>query len=122
MTMARSRALDRRRVMPRHPLTDSDTWAQTEAMPPIANGTHPERKSQLTEQSMRVRAALAQLSAAQREAIELAFYHGLSHTKIAARLGEPLGTISARISLGLMKLREQLGVESLEQDTETSLA
>jgi len=122
ITIARRRALDRRRAMPAQMLTHSDTLRQNEAAPPLVNGHHAERKLQLAEQSTRVRAALAELSAAQREAIELAFYHGLSHPEIAARRGEPLGTVKTHIRLGLTILREQLGLASLEQDKETSLA
>ena len=124
MTIARSRALDRRRAMQRFPLAQSDDWAQTEAAQRNSMQDNPEHKVWVTEQSTRVRKALAALSTTQREAIELAYYHGLSHTEIATRLGEPLGTVKTRIRLGLMKLREQLGVqlEPREKDTETSFA
>ena len=43
-----------------------------------------------------------------REAIELAFFEHLSHHEIAARLGQPLGTVKARIRRGLLKLRQRL--------------
>ena len=55
-----------------------------------------------------VRDAVAALPAAQREALLLAFFYGLSHQEIATRLQTPLGTIKARIRRALQVLRQQL--------------
>jgi RNA polymerase sigma-70 factor (ECF subfamily) len=55
-----------------------------------------------------IQAALQQLPQEQRLAIELAFFNGLSHSEIAARLGVPLGTVKSRIRLAFRKLRAVL--------------
>ncbi len=53
-----------------------------------------------------VRNAVQQLSKEQRQAIELAFFSGMSQAEIAETLCEPLGTVKARIRRGMMKLKE----------------
>jgi RNA polymerase sigma-70 factor, ECF subfamily len=52
--------------------------------------------------------ALVELPAAQRQALELSYYEGLSHSEIAERLKEPVGTIKTRIKLGMSKLKTSL--------------
>ena len=55
-----------------------------------------------------VHEAVKSLPDEQRTAIEMAFFGGMSHGEIAESLGEPLGTVKARIRRGMMKLREHL--------------
>jgi RNA polymerase sigma-70 factor (ECF subfamily) len=54
----------------------------------------------------KVREVLSGMPAQQRSAIEMAFFEGLTHTEIANRTGEPLGTIKTRIRTGLLSLRK----------------
>ena len=53
-----------------------------------------------------MRNAVLQLSTEQRQAIEMAFFNGLTQNEIAHRLAEPLGTVKARIRRGMIKLKD----------------
>jgi RNA polymerase sigma-70 factor (ECF subfamily) len=111
LTLTRSRAIDRlrtreRRVRLRSELPDpllgeSLLGASTLAGSPLQEALALERRA-------RVRVALADLPALQREAVELSFLEGLSHPEISTRLGEPLGTIKTRIRNGLLRMRDSL--------------
>ncbi|WP_434385646.1 sigma-70 family RNA polymerase sigma factor [Melittangium boletus] len=106
MTMlARSRALDRLRARAhRDKLASSQDEARTLATPPAT----PMELAQRARDSHGVNAALATLSPEQRQTLELAFHEGLSHSEIAARTGEPLGTVKTRIRRGLERLARNL--------------
>jgi RNA polymerase sigma-70 factor (ECF subfamily) len=104
LMMARSRALDRLRRRPSAP------HAPEEALGAVADPeAGPDTKAATSADVGRLRAALDALPFLQRTAIELAFFEGLSHTEVAERLEQPLGTVKTRIRLGLLKLREALG-------------
>jgi RNA polymerase sigma-70 factor (ECF subfamily) len=57
-----------------------------------------------------VRSALDQLTDLQRQAVQLAYFGGYTHTEVSALLGVPLGTVKARIRDGLIRLRDIMGV------------
>jgi len=61
-------------------------------------------------EARRVRQALASLTAVQRQALELAYFGGYTHTEVATMLELPVGTAKTRIRDGLIRLRDTMGV------------
>ena len=76
---------------------------------PAASGDATDETVEVREQRRAVQAALAQLPPDQREALELAYYGGLSQSELAERLGVPIGTIKSRMFAALARLRDLLG-------------
>jgi RNA polymerase sigma-70 factor (ECF subfamily) len=104
-TIARSRAIDRLRSgwQDQHRKESLDVLGEAPA-----NVSTPEESTEASERQQLVREALSLLAPEQRQVIELAYYAGLSHSEIADKLNQPLGTVKTRIRLGMMKIREAL--------------
>lgn len=102
--MARSRALDSVRSNGRQNLEQPlDAAVQFADSAPASEETLAAGDVQCS-----VSSALDILTPAYREAIELAFFSGLSQTAIAEKLGQPLGTVKSWIRMGLANMREHL--------------
>jgi RNA polymerase sigma-70 factor (ECF subfamily) len=116
VTLARSRAIDRLRMRARQrsaaPVggvgVAGGSGKGGAIADPADNSAGPLDRVLLDERGRTVRAALARLDPLQREAIEFAFYDGLSHSEVAERLAKPLGTVKSGIRRGLLKLRDLL--------------
>lgn len=111
LVLARSRAIDRLRARRARP--------ESAAEPDVAEGVPDLAARQdlellTAEQVARLRRALRQLPEAQRVALELAYYEGLTHTEVAAHLNEPLGTVKTRIRQAVITLRESLASQASE--------
>jgi len=105
LMLARSRAIDRLRARRSRPEAAAAA-GEAETVLDVSPGQDVELLS--AEQVGRLQRALAGLPDAQRTALELAYYEGLTHMEVAARLGEPLGTVKTRIRQAVIKLRESL--------------
>ncbi len=113
MLLTRSRVIDRLRARGRrlHVIVSSMDDANKDAESVDASVAESAADTAgRNEEAVRVRSILNKLPADQRQAIELAFFNDLTHHEIAAQLGQPLGTIKARIRRGLLKLRERIAV------------
>jgi RNA polymerase sigma-70 factor (ECF subfamily) len=110
LTLARNRALDQLRLKSERQRRREE---QTEEFPQIASPV-PEYERALDEKrrAERVRSLIGSLPTAQKKAIELAYFEGLSHSEIAASLKEPLGTVKSWIRNGLLRLKEGLQATS----------
>lgn len=95
--IARNRAIDQLRKRPAE--DDIDEL-------PISTGVNLEDESSQRLAVEKVRGVLVQLPQDQRKALEMAFFEGMTHTEIAGKTGEPLGTVKTRIRTGLLALRK----------------
>lgn len=73
---------------------------------PISTGVNLEDEASERIAIDKVRGVLTQLPADQRKTLEMAYFEGLTHTEIASKTGEPLGTVKTRIRYGLLALRK----------------
>jgi RNA polymerase sigma-70 factor, ECF subfamily len=106
VTLARSRAIDRLRLLAaRQRLADSAARnAPEEASDAVKDTLH-------SEQREIVQRALAELPEEQTRILRLAYFEGLTQAEIATKLTTPLGTVKTRMRSGMIKLRELLGKE-----------
>ena len=95
--IARNRAIDFLRK--RRPETDIEDVVLS-VMPDLAGDAERSRSAE------KVRGVIGGMAPAQRSVLEMAYWEGMSHSEIAAKTGEPLGTIKTRIRAGLIALRK----------------
>lgn len=107
ITLTRNKAIDRLRTTQRRSRLREDLEKEASAAEQFDDKSSL-AAVQSVEQGALVRAALTKLPREQIEALELAFFAGLTQVEIAERLQTPLGTVKARIRRGMMRLRELL--------------
>ena len=111
LTLTRNKAIDRlRSAQRRHRLKDEvekeTAVSEQRGAGDGQTGGDSSEKVYALEKGRIVRNAVLQLSNEQRQAIEMAFFGGLTQNEIAHRLAEPLGTVKARIRRGMIKLKD----------------
>ncbi|HET9400522.1 MAG TPA: sigma-70 family RNA polymerase sigma factor [Candidatus Acidoferrales bacterium] len=105
LTLARNRALDTLRLKREKQRSREDDFGAREL---VCSAPDPETIADRETRAQKVRGVMAELPAQQRRAIELAYFDGMSHSEIAEKLMEPLGTVKSWIRNGLLKLRQEL--------------
>jgi RNA polymerase sigma-70 factor, ECF subfamily len=108
IVLTRSRAIDRLRARGARKTALTDSLEETGAAAVPDDAPSPLDRQAEAEHRTLVVKALGDLPDAQRQALALAYYEGLSHTEIAERLSQPVGTIKTRIKLGMTKLKTAL--------------
>jgi RNA polymerase sigma-70 factor, ECF subfamily len=111
VSITRHRSIDelrRRRIRPEHTQVQwiEDGWI--ESMVETSLPDSPEQIAEANIQQHQISQIIAELPLQQRQVLFLAFFKGLSHSQIADRLGEPLGTVKSRVRLAMQKLRDRL--------------
>ncbi len=108
VTLVRSRAIDR--IRSRASRDRAETASGAEPAAPADDASVEAGQRML---SARVRAALERLAPPQRQALELAYFGGLSQTEVSERLAAPLGTVKSWTRQGLLRLRELMSEEAV---------
>ena len=108
--MARSRALDLWREGDAAGRAGDRLKVVVEMEQPV-NTDRPDLLAEQAESAAEARAMLSDLPLAQREAIVLAYWAGLTSEEIAAKSGVPVGTAKSRMRLGLSRLRDEYGAQ-----------
>lgn len=108
ISIARSRGIDRLRSRKIRSDRENDAGREISIHAGFVHTATGAEEAILSQERTAVRSALSELPEAQRVALELAYFDGLSQSEIAEKLGEPLGTIKTRMQLGMKKLRERL--------------
>ena len=106
LTIVHRKAVDRVRSV--ESATNRDEVWHRETLPVDHDQTSEQAQASL--EAARVRSAVATLTDVQREAVELTYFGGYTHTEVAALLDVPLGTAKTRIRDGLIRLRDLMGV------------
>ena len=106
MTLAHRRAVDRVRAAEASSRQDTTYHQRTHVVPHDTTA----EAAETSMEARRVRTALAELTTVQREALELAYFGGYTHTEVATMLDLPVGTAKTRIRDGLIRLRDAMGV------------
>jgi len=106
MTLAHRRAVDRVRAAEAVSRQDTSYHQNTHTVAHDATA----EAAEASMEARRVRSALSELTVVQREAIELAYFGGYTHTEVATMLDLPVGTAKTRIRDGLIRLRDAMGV------------
>jgi RNA polymerase sigma-70 factor (ECF subfamily) len=111
VSITRHRAVDelrRRGVRPEQALVDWLDGVGQEQSDGLPEAEGLEHEIETTLQQRAIQQMVADLPADQRQVLGLAYFNGMSHSQIAATLGEPLGTVKSRIRLAMQRLRDAL--------------
>jgi RNA polymerase sigma-70 factor (ECF subfamily) len=108
LSITHNLAIDELRKRQRRPQRVDGTDISEALYGLVDEATNVEEAAEASALRDRVAAAMVTLPEAQRIAVELAYFHGMSQREIAAHLREPLGTIKTRLRLGMHKLRDAL--------------
>lgn len=108
VTLARRRAIDGLRKKQAYQRAEERLQAEVEQQPDAWVQNTTEEAINFSDTRALVRKVLDRIPPAQQEAIEMAFYRGMSQREIAAKTNTPLGTVKTRLELGLKKIYESL--------------